>query len=194
MISVQSLWFLFAGYLVMISFFVIQRLLRQTKGAKSLRGGTFDRGNMILIGSATGVGLWLPVIPDLLGIFTFRIDILEGLLGLALMLGGLGLRIFAARTLGKYYTTTLMMAEGQKVVSTGLYSHIRHPGYLGEIFLWSGFGILSSNLIAAVVLPVMFIAVLLYRISSEEKMLVRELGDSYSQYQRRTSKLIPHVF
>ncbi len=70
-----------------------------------------------------------------------------------------------------------MMTEDQKVVSMGLYSHIRHPGYLGEIFLWSGFGILSSILIAAVVLPVMFIAVLLYRISSEEKMLAQELGD-----------------
>ena len=73
-----------------------------------------------------------------------------------------------------------MMTEDQKVVSMGLYSHIRHPGYLGEIFLWSGFGILSSILIAAVVLPVMFIAVLLYRISSEEKMLAQELGDRLS--------------
>ena len=136
----------------MISFFVIQRKFRQTKSAKSLHGGAFDRGNMILIGAANGIGLLLPVILDILGIATFHIDVLEGLFGLALMLGGLGLRISAARTLGKYYTTTLMMTEDQKVVSMGLYSHIRHPGYLGEIFLWSGFGILSSNLIAVVVL------------------------------------------
>ena len=40
----------------------------------------------------------------------------------------------------------------------------------------------------------MFIAVLLYRISSEEKMLAQELGDDYVQYQHRTNKLIPHVF
>jgi protein-S-isoprenylcysteine O-methyltransferase Ste14 len=111
-----------------------------------------------------------------------------------LMVLGVGVRVWAAVTLGSYYTTTLTMTEGQKVVTAGPYRWVRHPGYLGEILIWTGFGVLSSNLIAMVWLPVMFVAVLLYRISSEEKMLVKELGDDYIRYQQRTRRLIPLVY
>jgi len=178
----------------MIAFFFVQRMLRQTESAKSFRGGVFDKGNMLLIGSATGVGLCLPVIFNILGITTIRIDLLEGSIALAVMACGFGLRIWAALTLGKYYTTTLMITENQKVLTSGPYTWIRHPGYLGEILLWSGFGVLSSNQILVFVLPLMFVVVYLYRISAEEKMLVKELGDDYIQYVRRTRKLIPFVY
>jgi len=36
--------------------------------------------------------------------------------------------------------------------------------------------------------------VYLYRISVEEAMLVKELGDEYVQYKRRTRKLIPFLY
>ena len=194
MLSTLSLWFLAAGYAVIVAFFVIQRLLRRTAAARSLKGGTYDRGNMILIGSATGIGLWVPIIVDVLGAGVAPVGLAFGFAALALMFAGVGLRVWAAVTLGSYYTTTLTMTEGQKVVTVGPYRRVRHPGYLGEILIWTGLGILSSNLIAVVWLPVMFVAVLLYRISSEEKMLVKELGDDYVQYQRRTRRLIPFVY
>jgi protein-S-isoprenylcysteine O-methyltransferase Ste14 len=189
-----NLWFLAAGYSVILAFFIIQRLLRRTKVARSLKGGVYDRWNMILIGSATGIGLWVPIIADVLGPGVLPISIPLALGALALMVLGVGVRVWAAVTLGSYYTTTLTMTEGQKVVTAGPYGWVRHPGYLGEILIWTGFGVLSSNLIAVVWLPVMFVAVLLYRISSEEKMLVKELGDDYVQYQQRTRRLVPLVY
>ena len=159
-----------------------------------MRGGPHDRGNMLIVSSATGVGLWLPIIFDLLEFGVFKIELFEGVTALVVMVCALALRIWAALSLGKYYTTTLMITEGQKVVSTGPYYRIRHPGYLADILIWSAFGILSSNLFVAIVLPVMFVAVYLYRISSEEKMLANELGDSYKEYQHRTRKLIPFLY
>lgn len=60
--------------------------------------------------------------------------------------------------------------------------------------LWVGFGVLSGNLITVFFLPVMFVVVYLYRISVEERMLVRELGDDYVQYRRRTRKLLPFIY
>jgi len=97
-------------------------------------------------------------------------------------------------TLGTYYTTTLMTSEGQKVVTSGPYAIVRHPGYLGEIMIWTGFAVVSSNLLLFLLLPAMFVAVYLYRISAEERMLVRELGDDYVRYQHRTRRLIPSVY
>ena len=159
-----------------------------------MRGGPHDRGNMLLVGSATGVGLWLPIIFDFLGLGIYHIILVEGVIALAVMVCALGIRIWAAVSLGKYYTTTLMITEGQRVVSTGPYSRIRHPGYLAEILIWSAFGVLASNLVVVIALPVMFVVVYLYRISSEEKMLASELGDRYREYQRKTRKLIPFIY
>jgi protein-S-isoprenylcysteine O-methyltransferase Ste14 len=185
---------LIAGYVVIVSFFIIQWFLRKTPGAKSFKGGTHDKGNMVIIGSATGIGLWIPIILDVVDYGIFQLLLIEGLIALAIMLCGFGLRIWAALTLGKYYTTTLMITDNQKVISSGPYSRIRHPGYLAEMLLWSAFGVLSGDLIAMIILPTMFVAAYLYRISSEEKMLVSELGDIYRQYQRRTHKLIPFLY
>jgi protein-S-isoprenylcysteine O-methyltransferase Ste14 len=149
---------------------------------------------MMLIGVTLGVGLWLPLIVNVLGFALFPIDIVGGLAALAVMLIGLALRIWAAVTLGRYYTRTLTTTKDHRVVTTGPYSQVRHPAYLGVILLWSGFGVLSSSLAVALLFPVMFVAVYLYRISAEEKMLVKVLGDAYVQYQRRTRRLIPFVY
>ena len=149
---------------------------------------------MILVGPATGIGLWLPLIMVLLGVAAYPINLPEGAVALAVMVLGVGIRVWAAMTLGKYYTTTLMMSEGQKVVTAGPYAFVRHPGYLGEIMIWTGFAVVSSNLVLFILLPAMFVAVYLYRISVEERMLVKELGDDYVRYRRRTRRLIPSVY
>jgi protein-S-isoprenylcysteine O-methyltransferase Ste14 len=146
------------------------------------------------VGAAFGAGLLLPLILGIRGVGLFSIDLVEGLLGVAVMVFGMGLRIWAASTLGKYYTRTLLTTDDQKIVTVGPYARIRHPGYLGDILLWSGFGILSSNLILAVLFPVMFVAIYLYRIGVEEGMLVKTLGDEYAQYQKRTYKLVPFLY
>jgi protein-S-isoprenylcysteine O-methyltransferase Ste14 len=194
LIPTIDLWLLFSGYLVIMFFFVAQRLLRQSEEARSFRGGTYDRGNMFLVGSATAIGLWLPPMMVFLGVAASPINLAEGAIALAVMVLGVGVRVWAAVTLGRYYTTTLMMTKGQKVITSGPYAFIRHPGYLGEILIWTGFAAVSSNLVLLFLLPGMFVAVYLYRISAEERMLVRELGDAYISYQRRTHKIIPAVY
>jgi len=82
----------------------------------------------------------------------------------------------------------------QRVITSGPYAKIRHPGYLGNILLWCGFGVLSSNSIVAFLFPLLFLAVYLYRISVEEKMLVESLSDEYAEYKRKTKRLIPYVY
>jgi protein-S-isoprenylcysteine O-methyltransferase Ste14 len=194
LVSSLNLWFLVAGYFVMVAFLTIQELLRKTPEAKTFQRGASEKGSMLLIGVTLGVGLWLPLIVDALGLAVFPIDIAEGTAALAVMLFGLGLRVWAAVTLGGYYTRTLMTTADHKVVTAGPYARVRHPAYLGVILLWSGFGVLSGDLVTASIFPVMLVVVYLYRISVEEKMLVRELGEDYVQYQRKTRKLIPAVY
>jgi protein-S-isoprenylcysteine O-methyltransferase Ste14 len=194
LVGALQIWFLVCAYGIVLAFFVAQRALRRTSAARSFRGGPYDRGNMLLIGAATGIGLLLPIITDGLGVAVYPIGLAAGLVSIAVMLTGFAIRVWAASSLGGYYTTTLMTVPEQKVVTAGPYGWVRHPGYLGEILIWTGFGALSSDLLVALALPVMFVAVLLYRISSEERMLLSELGDDYVRYRRRTRKLVPLVY
>jgi protein-S-isoprenylcysteine O-methyltransferase Ste14 len=187
-------WLLLTGYFLLASFIILEWLLRKTESSKKFQRGNFDRGSTLLVGAAFGIGLILPLIMDILDVGLFSITLVEGLLALAVMLIGIGFRVWSARTLGEYYTRTLLTTNSQKVISVGPYSRIRHPGYLGDMLLWSGFGVVSSDWIILLLFPVLFVVVYLYRISVEEKMLIETLGDEYVQYRKRTYRLVPFVY
>lgn len=60
--------------------------------------------------------------------------------------------------------------------------------------MWSGFGVLSSNWTVSVVVPVMFVAAYLYRMSVEERMLLEVFGEEYVRYSSKTWRLVPFVY
>ena len=76
--------------------------------------------------------------------------------GLALMWVGVGLRFWAFRVLGRYFTFTVMTSTDQAVVTSGPYRLLRHPGYAGAALALAGLGLAMGNwvsLAALVVLP-----------------------------------------
>jgi len=123
-----------------------------------------------------------------------------GLIGLALAIIGGYLRIKARLQLRKkagfdnlYSTSRLQIAEGQQLVKDGLYKHVRHPLYLGEIL--RNFGAVSIFSSGYGILLVMIGAFfLLLRIKLEEEMLVEAFGSDYEDYKRKTKRLIPHIY
>ena len=92
-----------------------------------------------------------------------------------------------------YASTTVQVASGQKVVSTGLYGLVRHPMYTGNVLMLVGLPLaLGSYWALALVIP--GVAVLAARIRDEEKLLGEEL-DGYREYtQKVRSRLIPYVW
>jgi protein-S-isoprenylcysteine O-methyltransferase Ste14 len=91
--------------------------------------------------------------------------------------------------------TSLKVAEthrADRVVSTGVYSIIRHPQYFGGILAHIGFSFLLSGLYSLLVTPLVIAVV--YIISwKEEKELLREFGQEYEDYKSKVSMLIPKV-
>lgn len=114
--------------------------------------------------------------------------------GLALMVAGVGLRVWAMRVLGEYYTRTLRTAQQQNLVDRGPYRVIRHPGYLGVLMLWVGAGLATANWMATLLIALVMFVAYHYRIQSEEQMLAATFGEQYRQYAGRTRRLIPFVF
>jgi len=92
-----------------------------------------------------------------------------------------------------YASTTVQVASGQKVVSTGLYGLVRHPMYTGNVLMLVGLPLaLGSYWALALVVP--GVAVLAARIHDEEKLLGEEL-DGYREYtQKVRSRLVPYVW
>ena len=89
--------------------------------------------------------------------------------------------------------TSLKVAEThrtEKVVSTGVYSIVRHPQYLGGILAHIGFCFLLSGLYSLLATPLVIAVV--YVISwKEEQELLREFGQEYKAYKAKVPMLIP---
>jgi protein-S-isoprenylcysteine O-methyltransferase Ste14 len=73
--------------------------------------------------------------------------------------------------------------RGHKVIDTGPYAIIRHPGYIGAVLLGTGIALALGSLWALV--PVVLVKlVLLYRTAREDATLQAELT-GYADYARR---------
>jgi protein-S-isoprenylcysteine O-methyltransferase Ste14 len=114
--------------------------------------------------------------------------------GLAVFGAGITLRVWAVRTLGRFFIYTVRVDQDHRVVEDGPYQLIRHPSYTGLLMAALGVGIALGNwlAIAACLLPALlgFSA----RLLNEERVLAAELGEPYRAYMTRTRRLIPGVW
>jgi protein-S-isoprenylcysteine O-methyltransferase Ste14 len=111
--------------------------------------------------------------------------------GVFLVITGLYIRISAILTLKKHFTYTVTRIEHHELIETGLYRHIRHPGYLGQLIIFLGIAICMSNGLSVVGMMLPVTTGFLYRISVEEAFMQQQMGQTYTAYKRRTNRLIP---
>lgn len=80
--------------------------------------------------------------------------------------------------------------EEPQVITTGVFSIVRHPIYLGSILLYFGFILLSLSLLS--VLVWILILVFYYMISRyEERLLIQRFGSVYEEYKKKVPMLFP---
>ena len=129
--------------------------------------------------------------------FSFQIFTLAGLL--LLLVGGL-IRMKARLELKKKAgygslvgTAQLKIVREHKLVKDGLYKHVRHPLYLGEILRNLGLVVIFSS-VYAILIVLLASIFLFFRIEIEERMLGVEFGEKYEEYKRNTKKMIPYIY
>jgi len=136
--------------------------------------------SMFLITALT-VGFQWPKIP-------FIIEVV-GFMGIVLAF----IIIFLVMRENSYASKRIEVQEGQKVISTGPYAYVRHPMYVGFIFMSLGFPIALGSLLA---IPSGILAIILMAIRAyyEEKTLINEL-DGYEEYMQKVRyRLIPRIW
>ncbi len=115
-------------------------------------------------------------------------------IGLTAMVGGLALRLAAIRTLGRFFTSDVRILPDQRLLTDGVYAHVRHPSYTGAWMGFMGCAVFLGAPIGATVIGVALLAAYVYRIHVEEQALLRAFGDEYRTYQARSRRLIPRLW
>jgi len=101
--------------------------------------------------------------------------------------------IFLVFRENSYASRIVEVDQEQKVITTGLYSIVRHPMYLGVLIMYLPTPLALGSYYGLI--PMAFLpAALVFRILNEEKVL-RENLDGYEEYCRKTRyRLIPFIW
>jgi protein-S-isoprenylcysteine O-methyltransferase Ste14 len=81
---------------------------------------------------------------------------------------------------------------GEPLRTDGLYSLVRHPLMLCDIFWPLGWSNIFESVIGILLTPAWLLAIWML-IYIEEQALVREYGESYRKFQARVPRLLPRL-
>lgn len=93
--------------------------------------------------------------------------------------------------LGRNWTPTLGIRAEHELITKGIYSYMRHPMYAAHLLWAVSQVLLLHNWIAGYSLLVFALPHYLLRVNREEDMMVKQFGDEYKEYAKRTGRILP---
>jgi len=121
-------------------------------------------------------------------------NLLLSIVGLFIIATGIIFRIWAIHTLGKHFTATVQIKQDHQLITSGPYSIVRHPSYLGAMWAMVGTSVFLNSIIGIIISVVCMFYAYYIRITTEERALSDLFGKEYSEYQKKVKKLIPFIW
>jgi protein-S-isoprenylcysteine O-methyltransferase Ste14 len=184
----QVFWFSYLAWIA-IELAIWARDIARVKGRSD------DRFSMLAIGVSIGIGITLAFnAPRLAPAWISAPPKLLAGCGIALIWTGIGLRLWAVRTLGRFFRITVTVQDDHRLIDTGPYARLRNPSYTGATVTMAGIGIAMGHwlsLAAMIVFPMLGFA---WRIRVEEASLAARFGADYEAYRSRRWALVPFVW
>ena len=147
---------------------------------------------IVIIGSLVYVAAIVIMVFDHRFGWSAAVPVWLSLLGDALAALGILIYFLVIRE-NHYAASTVQVAEGQTVVSTGPYAIVRHPMYSGAILVFIGMPLALGSWWGLFFVP-LFIAGFAWRLLDEEKFLRANLP-GYAEYMRKVRyRLLPHIW
>lgn len=172
------------------------RLLRHLRKTP-VRWSARDAREIILLGiSLTGLGI-VPCIYVATGFPQFADYPLfpaQGYVGIAVYVSALWLFYRTHQDLGRNWSVSLDLRERHTLVTTGVYTYIRHPMYSGFWLMGVAQLLMLPNWVAGPAGLVGFGTLFLGRVRREEEMMISAFGDEYRSYMGRTARVVPWIY
>lgn len=193
---IYNVWYLIFSFSIII-YLCLKDPALLTERMKKLGTGNqkpWDRYFIYLL--TIGYFIWYAIMPLDAKRFEWTVNFplwLEAVGGFELLLSFyFFFRSIADNTFASYMIR-VQTERNQQVVSTGVYAIVRHPMYLGAIFMFMGAPMLLGSkfgILAGLLLSFLFII----RIFGEEKVLTEGL-EGYSDYKKKVKyRLIPYIW
>ncbi|MBN2323454.1 MAG: hypothetical protein JXQ30_06945 [Spirochaetes bacterium] len=91
-----------------------------------------------------------------------------------------------------FKTTYLKKGAGGKLITTGTYALVRHPGVLWFILFLIGLFLASGSRTLLVATPVWWSMDIIYILIQDKYYFPKQFGDAYKQYQEEVPMLVPN--
>ncbi len=168
---------------------------RRSRGVKVARSWKGRREIALL--TVAWMGFLLPLIWVVFPVFSFAEFSLRPrpfAAGVLCLVAGLWLFHRSHSDLGTYWSVTLELRENHRLITEGVYRHVRHPMY-SALFLYSiGQALVIPNWVVGPSYFVTFGILFALRIRAEERMMLETFGDEYAAYMARTKLLVPRIW
>jgi protein-S-isoprenylcysteine O-methyltransferase Ste14 len=113
-------------------------------------------------------------------------------LGVALVLAGICLALWARLALGTIWSSSVEIKQGHQLIQSGPYQWIRHPLYSGMLLAAAGTALVRGEWRGVIAVGVALIA-LLAKARREEALLEKEFGSAFAAHRERTGLLLPRL-
>lgn len=139
-----------------------------------------------------GLGQALTVLSALWFPSAWRAPNAAHLAGMSVFILGLCYRLWAIRTLGRFYSHRVRTVAQHRIIDSGPYRYTRHPAYAGMIIAHAGLSLYFLNWVTMGVFFFLLLPAILLRIRTEERTLFRIEG--YSEFARKRKRLFPALW
>jgi protein-S-isoprenylcysteine O-methyltransferase Ste14 len=96
--------------------------------------------------------------------------------------------------LGKFGSGELITESDHKLNTEGVYKYIRNPMYSGALIAVIGFGLVFRSIITLLLVSIFYFIVFKLRIDEEERLLYEVFGEEFTDYKKKSKKLIPFIY
>ena len=113
--------------------------------------------------------------------------------GLVVVVVGVVFNIYGRTVLKSSWANQIRIYEGQRLLTTGPFSVVRHPLYASLIWIFIGGSLIYSNALSLLITLGVFVPMMIVRARKEDAVLLETFGAEYEAYRDRTGMFFPRV-
>jgi protein-S-isoprenylcysteine O-methyltransferase Ste14 len=130
---------------------------------------------------------------NFLEILILRSSPVIDIISVSLCLLGLGVGLWARRTLAGNWDSLPAIKKNHELVQDGPYRFVRHPIYSGVLLMFLGTA-LEIGMLGSMVSFIVLFTGFWIKLTEEENLMIQHFKGKYLDYKKRTRALVPYLF